>query len=57
MQALRRGASAVSAADFAEAKKRINPTMNERVREYYQAISQKFKGGLPKEVQDLVAYQ
>lgn len=57
MLALRRGASAVSAADFAEAKKRINPTMNERVREYYQAISQKFKGGLPKEVQDLVAYQ
>jgi transitional endoplasmic reticulum ATPase len=57
MHALRRGAVIVSADDFAEAKKRVHPTMNERVREYYQSISQKFKGGLPKEVQNLIEYQ
>ena len=57
MQALRQQASVVTAGDFAEARKRIHPTMNERVREYYTAISQKFKGGLPKEAQDLIEYQ
>ena len=57
MQALRRGAMIVSADDFAEAKKRVHPTMNEKVREYYQNISQKFKGGLPKEAQNLIEYQ
>jgi len=57
MHALRRDALVVTTDDFAEAKKRIHPTMNERVREYYVSISQKFKGGLPKEVQNLIEYQ
>ena len=57
MYALRRDALVVTADDFAEAKKRIHPTMNERVREYYISISQKFKGGLPKEAQNLIEYQ
>ena len=57
MQALRQQASVVTAADFDEARKRVHPTMNERVREYYTAVSQKFKGGLPKEAQNLIEYQ
>ena len=57
MLALRRGADAVSAADFAEAKASVHPTMNPRVREYYDGIRQRFKGGLPKEVQNFIEYQ
>ena len=57
MSALRRGADAVSAADFAKAKDAVHPTMNPRVREYYDGIRQRFKGGLPKEVQNFIEYQ
>ncbi|ABN06799.1 AAA family ATPase, CDC48 subfamily [Methanocorpusculum labreanum Z] len=57
MHALRNQANVVTADDFAEARKKIHPTMNERVREYYISISQRFKGGLPKEAQNLIEYQ
>ena len=57
MEALRRNGSAVTEADFAAAKLRVHPTMNERVREYYEGIRLRFKGGLPKQVQSLVEYQ
>ena len=57
MHALRNNALVVSAEDFEEAKKRVHATMNERVREYYTSIAQRFKGGLPREVQNLVEYQ
>ncbi|MDR3102372.1 MAG: CDC48 family AAA ATPase [Methanocalculaceae archaeon] len=57
MEALRRNASVVTKADFCAAKLRIHPTMNDRVREYYEAIHQRFKGGLPKQIQNLVEYQ
>ncbi|MCK9312565.1 MAG: CDC48 family AAA ATPase [Methanocorpusculum sp.] len=57
MHALRNDALVVSAEDFEEARKRVHATMNERVREYYTSIAQRFKGGLPREVQNLVEYQ
>ena len=57
MSALRRGADSVSAEDFAKAKSSVHPTMNPRVREYYDGIRQRFKGGLPKEVQNFIEYQ
>ncbi|MDU9375438.1 ATP-dependent zinc metalloprotease FtsH [Methanocorpusculaceae archaeon Sp1] len=57
MHSLRRNAVFVSERDFADAKLRIHPTMNERVREYYEGIRLRFKGGLPKQVQNLVEYQ
>ena len=57
MHALRKDAFIVSVEDFEEAKKRVHATMNEHVREYYTAISQRFKGGLPKEAQNLMEYQ
>ncbi|MDE2518428.1 MAG: ATPase, partial [Methanocorpusculum sp.] len=57
MEALRRNGPAVTDADFTAAKLRIHPTMNDRVREYYEGIRLRFKGGLPKQVQSLVEYQ
>ncbi len=57
MLTLRRGGDVVLAADFDAAKKAVHPTMNPRVREYYEGIRGRFKGGLPKEVQNLVEYQ
>ena len=57
MSALRRGADSVSAEDFAKAKTSVHPTMNPRVREYYDGIRERFKGGLPKEVQNFIEYQ
>ena len=57
MLALRRGADFVSPADFETAKNSVHPTMNPRVREYYEGIRQRFKGGLQKEVQNFVEYQ
>ena len=57
MLALRRGADFVSPADFETAKSSVHPTMNPRVREYYEGIRQRFKGGLQKEVQNFVEYQ
>ena len=57
MTALREGRFVVTEADFFAAKAKIHPTMNENVREYYETIRDKFKGGLPKEVQTYVEYQ
>ena len=57
MRALRKGEAAVSEEDFAEARSFVHPTMNPRVKEYYEGIRTAFKGGLPKEVQTLPEYQ
>lgn len=57
METLRRNGSWVTAEDFTTAKQRVHPTMNDRVREYYEGIRLRFKGGLPKQVQSLVEYQ
>ncbi len=51
MLALRDGADSVARRHFEEAQKKVHPTMNERLREYYGKIQQHFKGGLPKQVQ------
>ncbi|MDR0439322.1 MAG: CDC48 family AAA ATPase [Methanocalculaceae archaeon] len=57
METLRRNGATVTYADFFSAKLRVHPTMNDRVREYYENIRLRFKGGLPKQVQSLVEYQ
>lgn len=57
MRALRRSAASVSEEDFTAALSAVHPTMNPKVREYYEAIRQGFKGGLSKEVQSLPEYQ
>ena len=57
MEALRRDGAFVTDADVAKALQRVHPTMNDRVREYYESIRLRFKGGLPKQVQSLVEYQ
>lgn len=57
MMALRDGRNAVSPVDFEDAKELVHPTMNPRVAEYYDSIRRKFKGGLSKDVQNLVEYQ
>lgn len=57
MRALRKGAASVSEEDFTAALPAVHPTMNPKVREYYEAIRQGFKGGLSKEVQSLPEYQ
>jgi transitional endoplasmic reticulum ATPase len=49
--ALREGAESVTLQHFEEAEKKVHPTMNNNLREYYQKIQQHFKGGLPKQVQ------
>jgi transitional endoplasmic reticulum ATPase len=36
---------------FREALKKVKPTMNEMVTNYYKNIKDHFKGGTPKEVQ------
>ncbi len=51
MLALREGATSVSQRHFEEAQKKVHPTMNENLRQYYDKIRQHFKGGLPKQVQ------
>jgi transitional endoplasmic reticulum ATPase len=51
MLALREGATVVSKRHFEEAQKKVHPTMNENLRQYYDKIQQHFKGGLPKQVQ------
>ncbi len=55
--ALRRSASAVSPDDFFAARKSVHPTMTPHSREYYDGISLRFKGGLPKEAQTYIEYQ
>jgi len=51
MLALREGAVTVARKYFDEAQKKVHPTMNENLRQYYDKIQQHFKGGLPKQVQ------
>ena len=51
MLALREGVSTVTQRHFEAAQKKVHPTMNENLRQYYEKIQQHFKGGLPKQVQ------
>ena len=51
MLALRENAKIITMRHFEEAQKKVHPTMNERLHEYYGKIQQHFKGGLPKQVQ------
>jgi transitional endoplasmic reticulum ATPase len=51
MLALRDGATSISPRHFEDAQKKVHPTMNENLRQYYDKIRQHFKGGLPKQVQ------
>jgi transitional endoplasmic reticulum ATPase len=51
MFALREGAATVTHQHFSEAQKKVHPTMNDNLRDYYGKIQQHFKGGLPKKVQ------
>jgi transitional endoplasmic reticulum ATPase len=51
MLALRDGVSTVSRKHFENAQKKVHPTMNDNLRQYYDKIQQHFKGGLPKQVQ------
>ena len=51
MLALRDGVSTVSRKHFESAQKKVHPTMNDNLRQYYDKIQQHFKGGLPKQVQ------
>jgi transitional endoplasmic reticulum ATPase len=51
MLALRSGADTVTLQHFEEAEKKVHPTMNDNLRDYYDKVRQHFKGGLPKQVQ------
>jgi transitional endoplasmic reticulum ATPase len=51
MLALRDGVFTVSRKHFEAAQKKVHPTMNDNLRQYYDKIQQHFKGGLPKQVQ------
>ncbi|MDD4137966.1 MAG: CDC48 family AAA ATPase, partial [Methanoregula sp.] len=51
MLALRDSAAIVAKKHFEEAQKKVHPTMNDNLRQYYSKIQQHFKGGLPKQVQ------
>jgi len=51
MLALRDGSNVVTKHHFEAAQKKVHPTMNENLRQYYGKIQQHFKGGLPKQVQ------
>lgn len=51
MLALRSGADTVTLQQFEEAEKKVHPTMNDNLRDYYDKVRQHFKGGLPKQVQ------
>ena len=51
MFALRDGATTVTPQHFSDAQKKVHPTMNDNLRDYYGKIQQHFKGGLPKKVQ------
>ncbi|MDD1686128.1 CDC48 family AAA ATPase [Methanoregula sp.] len=51
MLALRDNATTVAKKHFEEAQKKVHPTMNDNLRQYYGKIQQHFKGGLPKSVQ------
>jgi len=49
--AMREGSRQVAQRHFEESLAKVHPTMNPRLKEYYERIRQSFKGGLPKEVQ------
>jgi len=51
MFALREESSCIKEKHFEDAIKKVHPTMNEHVRDYYKKIQQHFKGGLPQQVQ------
>ncbi len=51
MLTLRAGEETVTLRHFEEAEKKVHPTMNNNLRDYYLKIQQHFKGGLPKQVQ------
>jgi transitional endoplasmic reticulum ATPase len=51
MLALREGSNTITMRHFEEAQKKVHPTMNDNLRDYYTKIQQHFKGGLPKQVQ------
>ena len=51
MLALREGTAVVAKRHFEAAQKKVHPTMNDNLRQYYDKIQQHFKGGLPKQVQ------
>jgi len=51
MLALRENTTVITMRHFEEAQKKVHPTMNDRLREYYQRHQQHFKGGLHKQVQ------
>jgi transitional endoplasmic reticulum ATPase len=51
MFALREESVTVTFKHFEEAQKKVHPTMNPNLRDYYDKIQQHFKGGLPKQVQ------
>jgi transitional endoplasmic reticulum ATPase len=53
MLAIRENVSVVTRQHFADAQKKIHPTMNDNLRDYYGKIQQFFKGGLPKKVQPM----
>ena len=49
--AMREGSRQVSQRHFEASLAKVHPTMNPRLKEYYERIRQSFKGGLPKDVQ------
>jgi transitional endoplasmic reticulum ATPase len=49
--AMRENAKYVTLRHFEQSLEKVHPTMNERLKEFYDRIRQHFKGGLPKEVQ------
>jgi transitional endoplasmic reticulum ATPase len=51
MLALREHGIVVTHQHFEEAQKKVHPTMNDNLRDYYGKIQQHFKGGLPVKVQ------
>lgn len=51
MFAMREGSTAVSQKHFEQARDKVRPMMNDRLREQYNRIKQYFKGGLPVQVQ------
>ena len=51
MLALREQGTVVTQKHFEEAQKKVHPTMNDNLRDYYSKIQQHFKGGLPANVQ------
>ena len=49
--AMREGSRHVAHRHFEASLAKVHPTMNTRLKEYYERIRQSFKGGLPKDIQ------